>query len=116
MTRIDDYLSTVEAPKRLALERIRTLAKTIVPGAEDAIVYGMPTLTYQGKPLLGFAAHKNHLGLYPYSGEVIEMLRDELQGYGMSKGAIRLPLDKPIPEKLIARVIACRLELLADST
>jgi uncharacterized protein YdhG (YjbR/CyaY superfamily) len=116
MTRIDDYLSTVEAPKREALERIRTLAKTIVPGAEDAIVYGMPTLTYQGKPLLGFAAHKNHLGLYPYSGEVIEMLRDELQGYGMSKGAIRLPLDKPIPEKLIARVIACQLELLADNT
>jgi uncharacterized protein YdhG (YjbR/CyaY superfamily) len=47
---------------------------------------------------------------------VIEMLRDELQGYGMSKGAIRLPLDKPIPEKLIARVIACQLELLADNT
>jgi hypothetical protein len=50
MTRIDDYLSTVEAPKRQALERIRTLAKTIVPDAEDAFIYGMPTLTYQGKP------------------------------------------------------------------
>jgi hypothetical protein len=50
MTVIDDYLITVEPSKRKELERIRALAKQTVPGAEEAIVYGMPTLKYQGKP------------------------------------------------------------------
>jgi uncharacterized protein YdhG (YjbR/CyaY superfamily) len=49
-------------------QRIRTLAKQAVPGAEEAITYGMPTLKYKGKPFLGFDAHKNHIGIYPYSG------------------------------------------------
>jgi len=69
MTVIDDYLTTVEPAKRQALERIRALAKQAVPSAEEALVYGMPTLTYQGKPFLGFDAHQKHIGIYPYSGQ-----------------------------------------------
>jgi uncharacterized protein YdhG (YjbR/CyaY superfamily) len=110
MTVIDDYLTNVEPSKRQELERIRTLAKETVPGAEEAIVYGMPTLTYQGKPFLGFNAHKQHIGIYPYSGQVIETLKDQLQGYGFSKGAIRVPLDQPISEELLKYIIHERLK------
>ena len=109
MTPIDEYLNKVEPSKREALERIRTLAKKAVPSAEEAIAYGMPTLKYQGKPFLGFDAHKNHIGIYPYSGQVIETLKDQLREFEMSKGAIRVPLDKPISESLLNEVIACRL-------
>ena len=115
MTVIDDYLKNVEASKRKELERIRTLAKKIVPGAEEAIIYGMPTLKYQGKPFLGFDAHKNHIGIYPYSGEVIETLKDQLHEYGLSKGAIRVPLDNPISENLLKQVINCRLKQISHS-
>jgi uncharacterized protein YdhG (YjbR/CyaY superfamily) len=110
MTPIDDYLKNVEPSKREALERIRTLAHKIVPGAEEAISYGMPTLKYQGKPFLGFDAHKNHIGIYPYSGHVIETLRDQLQGYRKSSGAIRVPFDEPISESLLAQIINVRLK------
>src|SRR5712692_6530270 len=112
MTLIDDYLEKVETSKRRELERIRTLAKQRVPGAEEAISYGMPTLKYQGKPFLGFDAHKNHIGIYPYSGEVVETLKDQLQDYGLSKGAIRVPLDKPIPETTLGAIIDTRLSLI----
>src|SRR5271165_2796280 len=37
---IDDYLQTIEASRRAALERIRALAHEIVPGAQEAIMYG----------------------------------------------------------------------------
>jgi hypothetical protein len=47
VTPIDDYLAKVEPEKRKALQRIRTLAKKAVPEA-------------------------NHIGVYPYSGGVIE--------------------------------------------
>jgi uncharacterized protein YdhG (YjbR/CyaY superfamily) len=110
MTRIDDYLNNVEPSKRQELERIRTLAKKIVPSAEEAIVYGMPTLTYQGKPFLGFNAHKQHIGIYPYSSQVIETLKDQLHDYGFSKGAIRVPLDHPISEELLKHIIHERLK------
>lgn len=110
MTLIDDYLKDVEMPKREALERIRALAKKAVPGAEEAISYGMPTLKYQGKPFLGFDARKNFIGIYPFSGEVIETLKDDLRGYKSTKGAIHIPLDKPIPEALLNQIIQCRLK------
>ena len=115
MTVIDDYLTTVEPAKRKELERIRALAKQTVPGAEEAIVYGMPTLTYQGKPFLGFDAHKQHIGIYPYSGQVIETLKDQLHDYGFSKGAIRVPLDHPISEELLKQIIHLRLSQITPS-
>jgi uncharacterized protein YdhG (YjbR/CyaY superfamily) len=110
MTLIDDYLTNIEPSKRQELERIRILAKKTVPGAEEAIVYGMPTLTYQGKPFLGFNAHKQHIGIYPYSSQVIETLKDQLHDYGFSKGAIRIPLDQPISEDLLKHIIHERLK------
>ena len=110
MTSIDDYLKNVEASKREMLERIRALAKKAVPDAEEAIAYGMPTLKYQGKSFLGFDARKNFIGIYPYSGEVIETLKDQLSAYKSTKGAIHIPLDAPIPEDLLNLIIRRRLE------
>lgn len=115
MTVIDDYLTKVESAKRQELERIRALAKQIVPGAEEAIVYGMPTLKYQGKPFLGFDAHKHHIGIYPYSSEVVETLKDQLHGYSFSKGAIRVPLDHPISEEMLKQIIHLRLKQITSS-
>ena len=115
MTVIDDYLTEVEPSKRKELERIRTLAKQFVPGAEEAIVYGMPTLKYHGKPFLGFDAHKSHIGIYPYSGQVVETLKDQLNDYGLSKGAIRVPLDHPISEELLKQIIDLKLKQITGS-
>jgi uncharacterized protein YdhG (YjbR/CyaY superfamily) len=52
MNLIDDYLKNVEASKRTQLQRIRMLAKEIVPNAEETISYNMPTLKYEGKAFL----------------------------------------------------------------
>ena len=115
MTVIDDYLTNIEPSKRQELERIRTLARQTVPDAEEVLVYGMPTLKYRGKPFLGFDAHKHHIGLYPYSGEVIDTLKDQFHDYSFSKGAIRIPLDHPISEELLKQIIQLRLKLMALS-
>jgi uncharacterized protein YdhG (YjbR/CyaY superfamily) len=106
---IDDYLKNVGSSKRKELERIRALAKAIVPAAEEAISYGMPTLKLQGKPFLGFDAHEDHIGVYPFSGHIIEMLEDELRGYRFSKGALRVPLDRPISKALLKKIIDRRI-------
>ncbi|CAN5175682.1 hypothetical protein BH09PAT1_BH09PAT1_7370 [soil metagenome] len=112
MTVIDEYLQKIEPPKRKELERIRTIAKKIVPNSEEVIKYGMPTLLTNGQPYLGFDAHKNHIGIYPFSGEVIELLKDQLGKYGLTKGAIQVRLDEPILESDLKKIIEQRLRML----
>lgn len=112
MSVIDHYLMSIAIQKRKALERIRTIAKEVIPDAEEVISYGMPTLKYKGKAFLGFNIHTKHIGIYPYGGEEIALFRDKLKklNYGFSSGAIRIPFDSPIPEDLLKEIILHRIE------
>lgn len=110
MSVIDDYLKKIEPAKRRQLEHIREIAKEVVPDSEDVISYGMPTLQHKGKSFLGFDAHKNHIGIYPYGGEEIEVFKDKLKDFELSSGAIRVPYDKSIPENLLKEIIKHRIK------
>jgi uncharacterized protein YdhG (YjbR/CyaY superfamily) len=109
---IDDYLKKIEPAKRKELQRVRTMAKEIVPNAEEAIVYGMPTLKFENEPFLGFDAHKEHIGIYPFSGKIVPQLGDALRDYSFSKGAIRVPFDRPISKTLLKKIIDLRLKMI----
>lgn len=110
MSVIDEYLQSIVPDKREALERIRQLAKQIVPDAKEIISYKMPTLTYLGKPFLGFDIRKNHIGIYPYSGWVISQLSEVLQRFKTSSGAIQVPFDAPITKEELTAIISKRIE------
>jgi len=71
MSVIDDYLQGISPPQRTELERIRAIAREMLPESEEVISYAMPAIKYKGKPIIGFAARKNHIGIYPFSGKVI---------------------------------------------
>jgi uncharacterized protein YdhG (YjbR/CyaY superfamily) len=106
---VDEYLTRVPEPARSTLQRIRAAIRSAVPPeATEAISYRMPTFRYKG-PLLGFAAFPNHCGLYPMSPAVIEAFKDELKGYPTSKGAIRFPVDKPLPAALVKKLVKARV-------
>lgn len=111
MTVIDDYLEKIEPSKKEQLERIREIAKKVVPDAEDSIAYGMPTLKYNGKSFLGFDTHKEHIGIYPFGGVEITFFKDKLNklGFTSSKGAIQVPYDKSFPEDLLKDIITQRI-------
>jgi hypothetical protein len=68
---IDDYLEDLGDSQRAELERIRRIVLDRVPGAEEGRSYGMPAFRYRRKPLLGFAALKDHLSLFPFSPHVV---------------------------------------------
>lgn len=77
----------------------------------------MPTLKYNGKSFLGFDVHTNHIGIYPYGGEEIEVFKDEISKlkYEFSSGAIRVPFDNPIPETLLKEIIMHRIKRIKNS-
>jgi uncharacterized protein YdhG (YjbR/CyaY superfamily) len=117
MSVIDEYLQKIDEPSKLELERIRGIAKKVVPDADEVISYGMPTLKYKNKSFLGFDLHTNHIGIYPYGGEEIEVFKKELSelNYSFSFGAIRIPFNKPIPETLLKKIIQHRIERIINN-
>ncbi len=110
---VDEYLATLDEPKRGTLERLRTTILEIVPDAEQCIAYGMPAFRRNGKVVAGFGAFKNHLSYFPHSGSVLPELADDLVGYGGSKGTLQFGVDKPLPKALVKKLIAMRQQQLA---
>lgn len=58
--------------------------------------------------LVYFAGYKNHIGFYPTSSGITQF-KNELAVYKNSKGAVQFPLDKPLPETLIKKMVLYRL-------
>lgn len=110
---VDRYLSGIEEPKRSTLKKLRASILKAIPDAEEGISYGMPAFRVDGKVVAGFAAFKNHLTYVPHSGSVFEELGDDLVGYSMSKSALRFPIDEPLPDALVERLVAVRLRQIA---
>lgn len=106
---VDEYLRAVEEPKRGTLETLRRTILEIVPDAEQVISYRIPAFRVRGKTVAGFAAFKDHLSYLPFSGSVLGRLADELHGYTMTKSSLHFPVDRPLPKRLVNKLIAVRL-------
>ncbi len=65
----------------------------------------MPTYVL-GRDILYFGAFKSHIGLFPPVRET-EFL-EETRQYRGPKGALKFPLDRPIPYDLIGRIAEAR--------
>ncbi len=107
---VDDYIDMQPADVRPLLQRIRETIHIAAPDATEKMSWQMPTF-WQGANIIHFAANKKHIGLYPGS-EAVEVFAGRLTGYKISKGAIQLPLGKPIDHDLIADIVRWRLEYL----
>jgi uncharacterized protein YdhG (YjbR/CyaY superfamily) len=105
---VDEYLSTLPDAPRTTLEKVRAMIKGAVPDAAEGMAYGMPGYKYDGRPLIYFAAAKNHLGLYGIP-TVIEAHKAELAQYDLSKGVIRFPIDKAPSQKLMKSLLKARI-------
>ena len=112
---IDAYLAELEEPKRSTLQTLRETIQAIVPEAEQCISYGMPAFRMHGKVIAGFAAFTHHLAYLPHSGSVFQELRDELAGYESTSGSLHFPIDRPLPEALVRKLIDVRLRQVRQS-
>ena len=105
---IDEYIAASPEIVRDILRKLRQTIKESAPEAEEAIRYRMPTFRLRGN-LVHFAAHKRHIGFYP-TPSAIEAFEEELSPYKVSKGAIRFPIDEPIPYDLVRRIVEYRVK------
>jgi len=110
------YFASMPPKARAALKRIRIAVRSAVPRAEEAFSYRIPAFKLGGRPLIWYAAFKNHCSLYPITGAIRRRLAVDLKGYETSKGTVRLPLAKPIPVGLVRKLVKARVAEARKST
>lgn len=106
---VDRYLADLDPTKRATLEAVRASILEVVPEAEQCIAYSAPAFKVEGKAVAGFAAFKHHLSYLPHSGSVFTALGDDVAGYQTSKGALRFAVDKPLPKRLVRKLVKVRM-------
>ena len=99
---IDEYIEAQDEAVQARLKEVRSTIRAAIPEAEERISWSMPTY-WKGRNLIHFAAFKKHIGIYP-GGEATTVFADELEGFDVSKGTIRLPHTRELPVDLIARI------------
>ena len=109
METVESYFEKFPETNKKRMQQIRMKKKKKAPEAQESISYGMPAYKTNGKPLIYFAAFKNHIGLYATpSGHT--HFADALSQYKQGKGSVQFPNEQPLPLDLIAEIIAFRVE------
>jgi uncharacterized protein YdhG (YjbR/CyaY superfamily) len=71
---VERYLAAFPEDVRVALEKLRKIIKAAAPGTTLVVSYKIPIFKYQGHPLVGFGATKNHCSFYVMSSSMIPKL------------------------------------------
>ena len=105
---IDEYIASFPKDVQKIMERLRSTIKAAAPKAEEKISYQMPTFTLNGTYLVYFAGWKTHIAFYGAPRGNAEF-KEDLSAYETGQGTLKFPLDKPIPLKLITKIVKFRV-------
>ncbi len=103
---VDEYIKQLPPELRESMEQLREAIREAAPQAQEKISYMMPTFCLNGN-LVHFAAQKSHIGFYPGPSGV-KMFLKQTQEFKTSKGAVQLPMEKPLPLDIIRKVVKLR--------
>ena len=105
---VDEYIASFPPEVQEQLQGVRRAMRAAAPGTEEAISYGIPTFTLDGRYLIYFAGWKRHISVYPVPA-VDARLDREIERFKAGKGTLRFPLNEPIPYELIGRLAAAAM-------
>jgi uncharacterized protein YdhG (YjbR/CyaY superfamily) len=101
---VDDYIAAQPILTQTRLGELRSAVLAAVPEADQVISYGIPTFKARGK-MVSIGAAKRHCALY---GAALDAFPEELSAYDTAKGTVRFPLDQPIPEQLVRKLVRAK--------
>ena len=108
-TTVDEFLSEVPEPQRVALQDLRQNIKAAAPGATELINFGVPMFRLDGRNLVSYAAAKDHCSFYVQSPAVMEAHAADLASFKTSKGTVTFTPDSPIPAELVTKLVRARI-------
>ena len=108
VTTIPAYIENFPADIQKKLQQVYNTIKKAAPKATEKISYAIPTFYLEGN-LVHFAAYKHHIGFYP-GPSGLKAYQHEIAAYKHTKGAVRFPIDKPMPLSLITKIVKLRAD------
>ena len=106
---IDGYIAMQATEVQPVLHKVCAVIREAAPECAETISCHMPTFRQGSSNLIQLAAHKNHLGFYPFEDAVNAFAdRLALEGYKFSKGCIHFPWSRPMPYELILQIAQYR--------
>jgi len=106
---VEAYIKSFPAEVQIVLNQVRETIKANAPEATESMSYGMPAYKTNGRPLVYFAAFKQHIGFYATPTGHTKFAKD-LSKYKQGKGSVQFPLSKPMPLALIKRIVVFRVK------
>jgi len=105
---VKKYIEQFPEEIQARLHKVYEVIQKNAPDAVDDISYGIPTFKQNGN-LVHFGGFKKHIGFFP-TAKGIEAFSELLKDYTLSKGTVQFPHSKPIPLKLIEKMVKYRLK------
>ena len=106
---MEDYLAKLPEDQRASLDRLRRQLRKLLPGAVEAMSYGMPAFKVRDQSVVWFAGWKSHCSIYPLTDSFLRLHADALKGFGRTKGSLHFRPEAPIPEHLVEELVRARL-------
>jgi uncharacterized protein YdhG (YjbR/CyaY superfamily) len=101
---VDEYIANQPAQVQSRLRELRSIIHSAVPNAEEVISYGLPTFKLEGR-IVSIGAAKHHCALY---GTPMDLFAEDLRGFRTLKGTVQFPLDQPVPEALVRKLVLAK--------
>jgi len=104
----DQYINKLPEAERFALQQLRQIIISLIPGVTETISTNVPAFYYKGKYLVSFSATKDHLALLVMQGGAMKSLERKLETYDKGSKIIRFTPEKPLPHDLIGKIVYFR--------
>ncbi len=105
---IDEYINSFPQDQKVMLAEIRKIIRKALPDTKEELKWGAPaTIEDDGMILIIFSGHKNHMNFVVTPSAKLAF-ESELSVYETGKGSVKLPYDKPLPTKLIEKIVLYR--------
>jgi uncharacterized protein YdhG (YjbR/CyaY superfamily) len=105
MSTVDDYIANQSDEAQLRLHELRSIIRAAIPECVEGISYGIPTYKLDDR-VVSIGAARKHCALY---GTPMDLFRDELRGFKTLKGTVQFPLDQPVPDALVRKLVLAKL-------
>ncbi len=107
-TTVEEYIEGFPEAQKAKLIELRKIVRESLPDTDEMLKWGAPAAVEKdGMILIVFSGHKDHMN-FVATPSTRAAFETELKEYITGKGSVQLAYDKPIPVKLIKKLLAYR--------